>query len=299
MKRELNSKHKILYVVLLVIFIVIIIVFGAMKIMNYLDDKRLQGLNDSIIYQRQIMKKDDGWYYFLERGRKGTKVDDYKYFYSFNGCNLKYETLDYSYTIVDDLQTGEILQTIPKTPPTLSAYRRSKDGKEEKPISNEVEKINKFLERKQFHEQLTLEDLSEMKFENIDPNDIITLWNQFDDSKYLHQNEFGSYPNLAACNYMKNDSSKSYFQVGVIMGFGFIKEIRIDYVNEKREYLTDKIKNQTASGEEQQLYQNIKKIENAVIEKQSFAVEDSYPDLNANSFYTPLFDLLNQYEAKK
>ena len=299
MKRELNSKHKILYIVLSVIFIVIIVVFGIMRIRNYINEKKEQALIDRTVFQRRIMEKDDGWYYFLDFNRTEPEIGQYQYYYSFSGCNLKYETLDYSYTIVDDLQTGEILQTIPKTPPTLSAYRRSKDGKEEKPISNEVEKINKFLERKQFHEQLTLEDLSEMKFENIDPNDIITLWNQFDDSKYLHQNEFGSYPNLAACNYMKNDSSKSYFQVGVIMGFGFSKEIRIDYVNEKREYLTDKIKNQTASGEEQQLYQNIKKIENAVIEKQSFAVEDSYPDLNANSFYTPLFDLLNQYEAKK
>ncbi len=299
MKRESQSKNKMIYIVMSMIFIVTIIVFGTIGIMNYLEYKRLHGLNDHIIYQRQIMEKDDGWYYLLERGRTGIKADDYKYFYSFNGCNLKYETLDYSYALVTDIKTGEILQIIPKTPPTLSAYRRSKDGKEEKPISDEIVTINKFLERKQFHEQLTLEDLSEMKFENIDPNDIITLWNQFDDSKYLHQKDFGPYPNMAACNYLKNDSSNNYFQVGVIMGFGFIREVRMDYINENGEYLTDRIETQVASDEEKQLYQNIQSMEQTIIEKQSFAIEDSYPDLKANSFYTPLFDLLNQYEAKK
>ncbi len=299
MKRESQSKNKMIYIALSVIFIVTIVVFGVMKIRNYIIEKKEQEKIDRTVFQRQILEKDDGWYYFLDINRTEPEIGQYQYYYSFSGCNLKYETLDYSYTIVDDLQTGEILQTTPSTPPALATCRISKNGENGKTVAEETAQINKFLERKQFHEKLTLEDFSEMKFVNFDSNDIVTLWNQFDEKNYFHYKDFGPYSNLAVCNYKKNDSEQNYFQVGVMMGYGLIREVRIDYINETKEYLTDKIESQTASKEEQQLYENIQNMEKTIIEKQSFAIEDSYPDLKTNSFYTPLFDLLNQYEVKK
>ena len=186
MKRELNSKHKILYIVLSVIFIVIIVVFGIMRIRNYINEKKEQALIDRTVFQRQIMEKDDGWYYFLDFNRTEPEIGQYQYYYSFSGCNLKYETLDYSYALVTDIQTGEVLQTIPNTPPSLATCHISQNGTNGKTVAEETAQINTFLKKKQFHEKITLEDLSEMKFENLDSNDIVTLWNQFDEKNYFN-----------------------------------------------------------------------------------------------------------------
>ncbi len=297
MEREVKSKKSLRYMVLLIIGMVMMVVCSVMAMKNYLEEKSEKEKGARTVFQRQIMEKEDGWYYFLDKNRTELQIGQYQYYYSFGGCNLKYETLADNYATITDNTTGEILSTMPKTPPSLSTSYRSKNGK--KTEKQELIELNQFFQQKQIPRKLTADDLKEIEFVNFDPDDIVTLWNQSDDSKYLHQKEFGPYPNLVACNYLKNDSSNNYFQVGVMVNYGLIQEVRMDYINETKEYLTDKMESQTASKEEQELYKNMQNMEKTIIEKQSFAIEDSYPDLKTNSFYTPLFDLLNQYEAKK
>ncbi len=292
MEREVESKNKMIYIILSMIFIVMIVSFGITKIMDYLERREQQRIFESKNFKSEIIEKEDGWYYFLTVDRLEIEKGKFTYHYYLNGCNLKYATLDYSYGIVDN---GSDSYHIPISPPSLTGSHRSKNNS--KTEGDELKEINDFFSSTTLNKKITVDDLNELDLINFKADEIVELWNPLYERKFL--TEYGKYTSLPVCNFSKTESETNYFQVGVLISYGYIEQIRMDYVNEKKEYLTDKIENQTASEDEQQLYENIQNIENTVMEKQSFDVEDSYSDLKNDSFYTPLFDLLNQYEAKK
>ena len=116
MKRdEEKSKKKKNIILIIAFFIVTVGIFGIPKLIASFNDSEdesdFEGLSTNHLYRREAIKKEDGWYYFIENMEYeliATKeiVNDYY----LNGCNLKYETLDYVYGTIRDID-GTLLYT--------------------------------------------------------------------------------------------------------------------------------------------------------------------------------------------
>ena len=297
MKREKENKERkiILYgllVVALIILIGILIKEGISYYNKYQEESKIKNESDRIadsrIFKREIIEKENGWYYFLSSDGLELNIGEYTYSYNLNGCNIKYATLDYSYATMGDTH-------IPITPPALATSYRSKNGiKTEK---DELNEINSFLKNNSLNGKITADDLGKIEFVNFDAKDIVTLWNESLNREYLE--EYGPYTDFSACHFIKENKDKSYFQIGIILNFGNLEIVRIDYIDENGNYLLDKVANNIATKEELKIYENILKISDTIIKKQSFMVEDDYSALKKDETYSPLFILLDNLESKR
>lgn len=284
----MKKKYWIEIIVFSTIIIVALIV--GISIYNSNRDKTEEGLRS---FKVETLEKDDGWYYTLEINKFKDESGNEKISSIFNGCNLKYETLDDNYiTMTDD--NGNIVGSIPMAPPSLNTSYRSKDNI--KTEASEVQEINDLLTRLSFDREWNENDFESLELVNIDANDIITLGNNTYHKDY--KTNFEKYNNIPECAFLKETKENSYYQVGIHQSYGEIDVVRIDYVDENGMYLSDKMQNGTTNETEKNQYQTIQEIANKVIETQDLSLQSQYEELRQDETYQELFYLLQEMHMK-
>lgn len=284
----MKKKYWIEIIVFSTIIIVALIV--EISIYNSNRDKTEEGLRS---FKVETLEKDDGWYYTLEINKFKDESGNEKISSIFNGCNLKYETLDDNYiTMTDD--NGNIVGSIPMAPPSLNTSYRSKDNI--KTEASEVQEINDLLTRLPFDREWNENDFESLELVNIDANDIITLGNNTYHKDY--KTNFEKYNNIPECAFLKETKENSYYQVGIHQSYGEIDVVRIDYVDENGMYLSDKIQNGTTNETEKNQYQTMQEIANKVIETQDLSLQSQYEELRQDETYQELFYLLQEMHMK-
>ena len=270
--------------------IIIVALLVGISIYNSNRDTTEEGLRS---FKVESLEKDDGWYYTLEINKFKDESGNEKISSIFNGCNLKYETLDDNYiTMTDD--NGNIVGSIPMAPPSLNTSYRSKDNI--KTEASEVQEINDLLTRLSFDREWNENDFESLELVNIDANDIITLGNNTYHKDY--KTNFEKYNNIPECAFLKETKENSYYQVGIHQSYGEIDVVRIDYVDKNGMYLSDKIQNDTANETEKNQYQTIQEIANKVIETQDLSLQSQYEELRNDETYQELFYLLQEMHMK-
>lgn len=287
----MKKKYWIEIIVFSTIIIVALIVgISIYNSNNSNREKTEEGLRS---FKVETLEKDDGWYYTLEINKVKDESGNEKISSIFNGCNLKYETLDDNYiTMTDD--NGNIVGSIPMAPPSLNTSYRSKDNI--KTEASEVQEINDLLTRLSFDREWNENDFESLELVNIDANDIITLGNNTYHKDY--KTNFEKYNNIPECAFLKETKENSYYQVGIHQSYGEIDVVRIDYVDENGMYLSDKIQNDTANETEKNQYQTIQEIANKVIETQDLSLQSQYEELRNDETYQELFYLLQEMHMK-
>lgn len=284
----MKKKYWIEIIVFSTIIIVALIV--GISIYNSNRDKTEEGLRS---FKVETIEKDDGWYYTLEINKFKDESGNEKISSIFNGCNLKYETLDDNYiTMTDD--NGNIVGSIPMAPPSLNTSYRSKDNI--KTEASEVQEINDLLTRLPFDREWNENDFESLELVNIDANDIITLGNNTYHKDY--KTNFEKYNNIPECAFLKETKENSYYQVGIHQSYGEIDVVRIDYVDKNGMYLSDKMQNGTTNETEKNQYQTIQEIANKVIETQDLSLQSQYEELRNDETYQELFYLLQEMHMK-
>lgn len=284
----MKKKYWIEIIVFSTIIIVALIV--GISIYNSNRDKTEEGLRS---FKVETLEKDDGWYYTLEINKFKDESGNEKISSIFNGCNLKYETLDDNYiTMTDD--NGNIVGSIPMAPPSLNTSYRSKDNI--KTEASEVQEINDLLTRLSFDREWNENDFESLELVNIDANDIITLGNNTYHKDY--KTNFEKYNNIPECAFLKETKENSYYQVGIHQSYGEIDVVRIDYVDENGMYLSDKMQNGTTNETEKNQYQTMQEIANKVIETQDLSLQSQYEELRQDETYQELFYLLQEMHMK-
>lgn len=284
----MKKKYWIEIIVFSTIIIVALIV--GISIYNSNRDKTEEGLRS---FKVETLEKDDGWYYTSEINKFKDESGNEKISSIFNGCNLKYETLDDNYiTMTDD--NGNIVGSIPMAPPSLNTSYRSKDNI--KTEASEVQEINDLLTRLPFDREWNENDFESLELVNIDANDIITLGNNTYHKDY--KTNFEKYNNIPECAFLKETKENSYYQVGIHQSYGEIDVVRIDYVDENGMYLSDKMQNGTTNETEKNQYQTMQEIANKVIETQDLSLQSQYEELRQDETYQELFYLLQEMHMK-
>lgn len=296
-KKTLNQK--IVFSSFILLFL-LIICFCSNKIYTIYKERKAEKellgqeeIGNSLVFKEAYKYMGDGWYYSISSTRHEEDDHVYVYNYSLSGCNIKYETLEDNYGMYVDSQNPENNYRIPINPPSLVTSYKSLDGiKTEREERREIEE---YLNQNKWNRRIMLEDLAGITFVNFDSNDIVELWNNMYEKDY--SDELGEYASLNTCALKKENKDKNYYQVGVYVRYGFIQDVKIDYVDDNGIYLTDKIEKNTATELESSLYENIKLIEKEIIAKGSFDVEDEFEDLKKSSSYESIFQLLDYFES--
>ena len=296
-KKTLNQK--IVFSSFILLFL-LIICFCSNKIYTIYKERKAEKellgqeeIGNSLVFKEAYKYMGDGWYYSISSTRHEEDNHVYVYNYSLSGCNIKYETLEDNYGMYVDSQNPENNYRIPINPPSLATSYKSLDGiKTEREERREIEE---YLNQNKWNRRIMLEDLAGITFVNFDSNDIVELWNNMYEKDY--SDELGEYASLNTCALKKENKDKNYYQVGVYVRYGFIQDVKIDYVDDNGIYLTDKIEKNTATELESSLYENIKLIEKEIIAKGSFDVEDEFEDLKKSSSYESIFQLLDYFES--
>ena len=251
-----------------------IIVFILLAVFMFpLGCEKKQTDNKSRIYSvSSLLDKGDGWYYqfMLSREENGNILN-----YAFNGSNLRHTDIPgYSFKHYD-AETGEILKKLE----TEMAFLTDDDIR-----GAEVLAINNFFEEKHFNDHITLEDLSDLEIEYFDKEDLVYLFNNALDEEFSRSQGQDDLTGI----YKSNDNGKGYWQIGTLSDYGYIKAVNIDYIDNNKGSLVDRVEKGTIK--DKNIYNKIKEIEEYILNNDMEKTYEYYKDLPEE--YKQLLDLI-------
>ncbi len=289
-------KKNIKYVFLLILFLLVVIV-----VFLYFNNKNKNSLKDKIVdevdpdawknYAEKLVIQDrgDGWYYtFLittvDKNREVTKN-------LFGGCNLKYETLDGYNTYGYDIG-GVVIRT--PGMPSLSISDHSKNGVMER---DEVRVIDEFFDKNQFNSKIDIKDLDKLTIYNFSKQEILDLYNQAVEQEF--NTTWITKFNLSDCT-MRHDYSKNGYKVNIGVYFSKsigIYTVLIDLLYDNGDYLSDLVASNKATQEQKEIYANLQKMGNYVVESQEVNLEEEFG--LTGEVYERVYELVKRFVGDK
>lgn len=219
-------------------------------------------VEDEEMYHAQcsVQECKDGWFFFIayeyNLSESGEETDRY---FNADAVNLKHNDLkDYQVLVVDE-DTQEVTDTIA---PEVSYF--SMNPKYESLLS---ELKNHLLEREQ-KPNLTLDEIAFLKDNDVfSHDDIVQTYNSALTNGDL---EFGKYGNISESGLKCEKALSGYmWQVGYYVSYGNILAVNIELITEDGTYLSD-IAPKDRSAQQQQIIEEIDKIEKNIIKTQNF-----------------------------
>lgn len=282
-----ENKFKLLIIVL---FIIIGVFLCFPKSNNNNINNKNKKNYKSKTYKTSYVEGKNGWVYFLSFSKVISLKDEVKMNYLFDGCNLKYEKLDYVYGYLDE-KKGYVSK-VPIVPPALDSSNFSVNNT--KTESEEVELINNILSSFEENKSVTYDDFKDIELVNFNKDDIISLFEKLNSKKAY--NEAGPYANKPVCFYKKNTNDSGTFQIGALIDYGYIGYVRIDYIDKNGILLSDKYTNNSLTSNETELYNNLLIIQEYIVKHNTFNIREEFDELSNAEEYKTLFDLLDQIE---
>lgn len=233
-----------------------------------------------------IQEHDDGWvcYFRLSYLENDLKTP---YYYGYGCDNFKYQKL-YGY-----MQTGEEIDRYGNKF-TYDANTNHPSYGYNDNYQSDIRKIDDFFSKKKFNKEIALNDLTDLDLKYLDKEDVLNLYNKAIKSEM--NLKFGNYSNTNTESYLTTSMTKNDYTwyLGYILSNGNIKYVSIDVVI-KDKYLSDLVKENKASSEENKLAQKISDIKDYIIRKQKF----SLPTEITKQPYNFLDDNFDEIEKRK
>lgn len=203
--------------------------------------------------------------------------------YEFNAIDLskKIDNSQFSMDVID-ANTGKVVDKLNVEVQALLYYEQAK---------SDHKKISEFFNNKKDTNSITLEDLNSLDLEYVDKQLLVELYNESINSAVV---SLGKYLNIPFTNTYEEKTNNGILKVGYIIYYGNIKYMKIDFMyNENGEYLSELVKNDKATIEQKQDYQQILNLEKMIIENQSFSERLDYigNDISFNNIYKILDEI--------
>lgn len=223
------------------------------------DENELVTENISYTSQKSVHDiKEDGWVYVFEINFQDNTND--KKIYIFDGYNLKYEQLDGYYIPIIDSKTGKEVDRVIPNYITLGISEKYKE---------DIKKISKFFNEKQFNNKINLQDLNTLNVENIDKNYLVEMFNKCLDEPL--KTEPGEYYNSSFVDKVNVESTDNNmdgtWQLSYLLDFGYIYDVDIEFISDENTYLSD---NKSNISNQEEILKYIDTIEENIIKTQSF-----------------------------
>ena len=251
---------KVLY-----IFIAMFLMFGITGCDNEKKEEMPEINRDDIkFYERNsFLDKEDGWVYYFHI----TLHDDGSFSnYHFDGMNMKYRELENYYIPVFDKETGEEVQRFTSSDVSLSIDQVHRE---------EYQRINDFFEDKAFTKEITMEDLADLETDYFSKEDILYLFNEA-----IKNDEHSNFV-LGPQKYTSIDVSKTidncYWQVALLIDYGYPERVRIDYICNDTNSLRDNV--EKGKKYDKDMYKKILEIEDYILKNSTKAASTHFNDL--------------------
>lgn len=273
----MKNKKKLLIIIGFMLLIIIITTLIFIFYKNNDSNKKTNTAKERMY----VVSKEDGWYYYFK-----TILIDNTTRNFFNGCNLKYETME-DYNILVYNEEKKIIGRI-STYPTLGVSEKSKNGIMER---DEVLKIDSYFDKKQFNKKITSEDLSDLELYNFSSEEIINLYNNTQDLEYLEEL---AKIKLDECTITSEKNTSDYtINIGILLNTDIFKGVWLDILYEDGAYLSDLVNSNKATTKQKELYSNFKEIEKYIIENNNIKdLQNIFKDYNTIE-YQRLYTLAN------
>lgn len=202
---------------------------------------------------------EDGWVYFFNYEWTKEYIDEPGVSYLYGAYNLKYKHLDgYDIPMINQ-QTGEVMQYMEADMPYLACDQN---------IDKEIRALSDFLQKRTFRNPITATDLDGLKFNYIDRDDVISLFNQMITSENLPEGKYGYLPE-ASIKQEESLLSGYMWQVGQFGCLGNLQHINIELLYEDDVHLSDLIKEGKATDEQKKMQEKIDQIEAKILKEQN------------------------------
>lgn len=287
---KIKHKSKKIIIISSVIISILTFVFGIILYFNNLEKKySFIAPNSNVSFPTRYaqIEKEDGW---ICRFTMEYLYSDLKtpYYYEYTCDNLKYSKLsDYIMYGEEADSNGKYYYEIETDHPS---YLRNKE------LNNDIKLISNYFLEKKFTKQIDLDDLKELHLKKIDKQEVIDLYNSAINSKLIKK--FGNYPNTNRTTYLTTSMNNNNYtwKLGYILVMGHIKYVNIELlINEQ--YLSDLIKENKATDEQKEIFDNIKNIENYILKTQKFDIPNDLKNIQLYNFLTENISEISNYET--
>lgn len=242
-----------------------------------------------------VIELSSGWYFFCDYEEVFRTDGTYDTTYcTIDGMNMKYQNLsDFNVPVVNG-DTGEVTGSIAPTVHSMCMNRNYRA---------ELNKISDYLKERSGETELSEDELSFSDTENMifDKSDVVNVYNSAMKSPV---NTVGKYSYISSSDIRKSVlSGDCYWQVGYMLFTGNIYVINIEIVYNGGKYLSD-IDSSKLTQQQVQLLSEIEKIENSIMEQQSFIPADydfdkSMDEINFNKLLAVLSSIEAENETNK
>ena len=253
----------------IVAIVVVVMSFHSCKLGSDNIDSAINYTSQSVFHET-----DDGWYYYfiIEKVKNSSKT-----YYEFNAVNLKYREIP-NYVINGYDENGNVVETMLPVP--VSLY----NGPETK---NDIKKISKFFNTSCPDSILTLADMDTLDITAISKKTIVEYYN---DALSSPLEQLGNYKDMQISNVVQESNSNDGYkwQVGYYLNYGNIKCFNIEIIYDDGTYLSD-----IDSAEAKATIEIIERIEEDVINSQSFNIDVSKYQVDIDIDFARLIRLIN------
>ena len=229
-----------------------------------------------------IEEGENGWvYFFLCEYYKG---ENEPYVYVYNAYNMKYKEVEGFEVEMLDME-GNILGSFKPSIPCIILNDN---------YLNDIQKMLAYFEETKPTEQLNEEEESHITTDLLDKKQVVKLFDEMIESDYVDD---GKYDYLPEADTVKEISEEGdCWQVSFLIIHGVIVKTNIEYIYDDEVYLSDKVKEGTASDDELYIDKIVSAIESDIVEGQSFVVNRNvYGDI-AEEAYERLNGILQSIE---
>lgn len=234
-----------------------------------------------------IRVAEDGWVYYLYFEKNKEHIEEDGIYYLYDAYNLKYKHLDVYDIPLIDKQTGKVIQYMETDLPYLSANQNA---------NSEIRALSDFLQRKAFQAPITAADLDGLKFNYIDRDDVVSLFNQMITSENLPEGKYGYLPE-ASIKQEESLLSGYRWQVGQFGCLGNIQQLDIELLYEDDIHLSDLVKEGKATEEQKKIQEKIEQIEAKILKEQNLlAAEEENKETLGGIRFERLQTLLQKVE---
>lgn len=212
------------------------------------------------------MMMDDGWYMTIEivvdkkdiqLEEIDNNIDTSTLVVFFDGVNVKHKSIEGFYAPL--LHEGK---EIDKSSATIPAFVLNSEYREEcSRISEHLTALKKFS-------AITEADLADLQITMFDKADIVTLYNKAIQSRL----KWGKYNIPEANNNQIKLANNDLLQVAYFAEYANIGVVNIEYIYADGTYLSDKIMNKTAIGDEIKLQETLDAIEKNMMDTQEVTI---------------------------
>lgn len=243
--------------------------------------------NFNFYCKNAIRVTEDGWVYFFNHEWTKEHIEEASSSYLYGAYNLKYKHLDgYDIPMINH-QTGEVMQYLEADMPYLACNQNA---------DKEIRALSDFLQKKAFQAPITAADLDGLKFNYIDRDDVVSLFNQMITSENLPEGKYGYLPE-ASIKQEESLLSGYRWQVGQFGCLGNIQQLDIELLYEDDIHLSDLVKEGKATEEQKKIQEKIEQIEAKILKEQNLlAAEEENKETLGGIRFERLQTLLQKVE---